>query len=110
MATTEARSSTLAAAPEIVAHRVDDDNGPGWVRWVTTTDHKRVGVLYLVTAFAFMMLGGVEALLMRSQLARPDSTLLTPEIYNQVLTMHGTTMVFLVVMPLWAGLANYVVP
>jgi cytochrome c oxidase subunit I len=112
MATTEARtgSGTVAAAPEIVAHRVDDDSGPGWLRWVTTTDHKRVGVLYLVTAFAFMMLGGVEALLMRSQLARPDSTLLTPEIYNQVLTMHGTTMVFLVVMPLWAGFANYVVP
>ena len=57
-----------------------------------------------------MMLGGVEALLMRTQLAEPDNTLLTPQIYNQVLTMHGTTMVFLVVMPLWAGFANYVVP
>ena len=67
-------------------------------------------MLYLVTAFAFMMLGGVEALLMRTQLAEPGNTLLTPERYNQVLTMHGTTMVFLVVMPLWAGFANYFVP
>ena len=67
-------------------------------------------MLYLVTAFAFMMLGGVEALLMRTQLAEPDNTLLTPQVYNQVLTMHGTTMVFLVVMPLWAGFANYFVP
>ena len=67
-------------------------------------------MLYLVTAFAFMALGGVEALLMRTQLAEPDNTLLTPQVYNQVLTMHGTTMVFLVVMPLWAGFANYFVP
>jgi len=82
----------------------------GWTGWVTTTDHKRVGVLYLTTAFAFMVLGGVEALLMRTQLAEPGNTLLTGQRYNQVLTMHGTTMVFLVVMPLWAGLANYFVP
>jgi len=98
-----------AANPELVVHRID---GPpeGWVDWVRTTDHKRIGMLYLTTAFAFMMLGGVEALLMRSQLAVPDNTLLAPQIYNQVLTMHGTTMVFLVVMPIWAGFANYVVP
>jgi cytochrome c oxidase subunit I len=95
--------------PEIVAHCVDRERA-GWVDWATTTDHKRIGVLYLMTAFGFMMLGGVEALLMRTQLAEPSNTLLSPERYNQVLTMHGTTMVFLVVMPIWAGLANYVVP
>jgi cytochrome c oxidase subunit 1 len=99
-----------AALPHLAADRVDDRTTPGWLGWVTTTDHKRIGVLYLVTAFAFMMVGGVEALLMRAQLATADSTLLTAERYNQVLTMHGTTMVFLVVMPLWAGFANYVVP
>jgi cytochrome c oxidase subunit I len=107
---TTAGARSAVALPQIVVDRVEREPRRGWVSWVTTTDHKRVGVLYLVTAMSFMMLGGVEALLMRTQLARPDNTLLTPQIYNQVLTMHGTTMVFLVVMPLWAGLANYLVP
>jgi cytochrome c oxidase subunit I len=104
------RPATSVARPEIVTHRVERETTPRWVAWVTTTDHKRIGVLYLGTAFAFMMLGGVEALLMRTQLAVADNTLLSPERYNQILTMHGTTMVFLVVMPLWAGFANYLVP
>jgi len=104
--TTRARAAPHA---EIIANRVDPPP-EGWVGWVRTVDHKRIGILYLTTAFAFMMLGGVEALLMRTQLAEPDNTLLTPQIYNQVLTMHGTTMVFLVVMPIWAGFANYFVP
>jgi cytochrome c oxidase subunit I len=106
---TTPRPVTTQPVPELVVDRVETDQR-AWVGWVTTTDHKRIGVLYLVTAFAFMALGGVEALLMRTQLAAPGNTLLTPETYNQVLTMHGTTMVFLVVMPLWAGFANYVVP
>jgi len=100
----------VAGPPQIVTDRVRRPVVPGWVGWMTTTDHKRIGVLYLVTAMVFMMLGGVEALLMRVQLAQPDNTVLTPQVYNQVLTMHGTTMVFLVVMPLWAGFANYFVP
>ena len=112
MASTETttRTRTTVAVPQIVARRVERETKPGWVGWVSTTDHKRIGILYLVTAMVFMMLGGVEALLMRLQLAEPSNTLLTPETYNQVLTMHGTTMVFLVVMPLWAGFANYFVP
>jgi cytochrome c oxidase subunit I len=111
MSAVEQTTGTGVAAghPEIAANRLDP-RPRGWVDWVTTTDHKRIGILYLTTAFAFMMLGGVEALLMRSQLAEARNTLLTPQIYNQVLTMHGTTMVFLVVMPLWAGFANYIVP
>ncbi|QEC48263.1 cytochrome c oxidase subunit I [Baekduia soli] len=96
--------------PLLVADRVDPPTRHGWVGWVTTTDHKRIGILYLVTAFGFMALGGIEALLMRTQLAQPGNTVLSPQAYNEVLTMHGTTMVFLVVMPLWAGFANYVVP
>ncbi len=109
---TEAVATTprLAPRPQIVTDRVRAEPRPRWVGWVTTTDHKRIGILYLATAFSFMMLGGVEALLMRSQLAQPDNTLLSPQTYNQVLTLHGSTMVFLVVMPLWAGFANYVVP
>jgi cytochrome c oxidase subunit I len=107
---TTTAAPALAPVPQIDLDRVDRPPARGWLGWVATTDHKRIGMLYLATSFAFMMLGGVEALLMRTQLAEPNNTLLTPERYNQVLTMHGTTMVFLVVMPLWAGFANYVVP
>jgi cytochrome c oxidase subunit I len=106
---TTTRSRT-AAVPHVIVDRIAPEATMGWRGWLATTDHKRIGVLYLVTAFAFMMLGGVEALLMRTQLAEPSNTLLTSQRYNQVLTMHGTTMVFLVVMPLWAGFANYLVP
>jgi cytochrome c oxidase subunit I len=107
---TTTAAPALTPVPQIDLDRVDRPPARGWLGWVATTDHKRIGMLYLATSFAFMMLGGVEALLMRTQLAEPNNTLLTPERYNQVLTMHGTTMVFLVVMPLWAGFANYVVP
>ena len=66
--------------------------------------------MYLYTVLAFFLLGGVEALLLRIQLGAPDNTFLSPEKYNQIFTMHGTTMIFLVVVPLWAGFANYLVP
>ncbi len=66
--------------------------------------------MYMVTTFVFFCLGGVEALMMRLQLGAPDNTLVTPTQYNQLFTMHGTTMVFLFVVPMMAGLANYFVP
>jgi cytochrome c oxidase subunit 1 len=78
--------------------------------WMTTIDHKKIGILYLATAFVFFLIGGVEALLLRIQLGSPNNTFLTASQYNQVFTMHGTTMIFLVVMPLSAGFANYLVP
>src|SRR5437773_8562247 len=78
--------------------------------WVTTVDHKRIGVLYFVTSFFFFLVGGVEALLIRSQLARPNGHVLTAEQYNQVFTMHGLTMIFLVVMPMSAAFFNYFLP
>ena len=81
-----------------------------WTSWITTTDHKKIGILYLYTTFLFFILGGVEALLLRLQLGVPENTLLSPEKYNQLFTMHGTTMVFLFVIPIMAGFANYVVP
>ena len=68
----------------------------GFWGWVTTIDHKRIGVLYGTTAFAFFLIGGFEALLIRMQLAQPHGTVLSADAYNQVFTMHGTTMVFLV--------------
>jgi cytochrome c oxidase subunit 1 len=108
---TTTRVRRAPGVPEIVTDRVDaPPAGPAWLGWVTTTDHKRIGVMYLTTAFAFMLLGGVEALLMRTQLAEPSNTLLDAQRYNMLLTMHGSTMVFLVVMPVWAGFANYIVP
>jgi len=78
--------------------------------WITTVDHKRLGILYGVTAFFFFILGGLEALAIRSQLATPDGQLLNADVYNQFFTMHGLTMIFLVVMPMGAALMNYFVP
>jgi cytochrome c oxidase subunit I len=95
--------------PQVVAHEVVRER-TGFTSWLTTTDHKRIGILYLVTAFVFFLVGGTEALLMRTQLAVPDNTFLDPATYNQILTMHGTTMVFLFVVPMMAGFANYMVP
>ena len=78
--------------------------------WVTTTDHKKIGILYIYTGIIFFFLGGIEASLIRWQLAQPNSTVLTPEMYDQVFTMHGTTMIFLFVMPVMAGFGNFLVP
>jgi cytochrome c oxidase subunit 1 len=78
--------------------------------WITTVDHKRIGILYGVTAFVFLLVGGIEALLIRLQLAGPGRHVVTAETYNALFTMHGTTMVFLAVMPLNAMFFNYMVP
>ena len=78
--------------------------------WLSKVDHKRIGILYMVTGLVFFVFGGIEALLIRLQLAVPNNTLLQPDTYNMVFTMHGTTMIFLVAMPVLFGLANYVVP
>jgi cytochrome c oxidase subunit 1 len=78
--------------------------------WITTVDHKRIGILYIVTALLFFAAGGVLALLIRSQLATPKEHLLTKTSYNEVVTMHGTTMIFLVIVPILAGFGNYLVP
>jgi cytochrome c oxidase subunit I len=78
--------------------------------WLTTVDHKRIGILYIATSLLFMLLGGILALLMRAQLATPNEHLVTKSSYNELFTMHGTTMVFLVVVPIWAGFGNFLVP
>jgi cytochrome c oxidase subunit I len=82
----------------------------GWLVWLTTTDHKKIGILYLFATFLFFILGGVEALIMRLQLAQPSGTLVDPETYNGLVTIHGTTMVFLFLVPVLAGFGNYFVP
>ena len=78
--------------------------------WLTTVDHKKIGILYGASAFLFFLIGGIEALIIRAQLARPDATLVSPEFYNQLFTMHGTTMIFLGVMPLSAMFFNFFIP
>ncbi|MCL6640633.1 MAG: cbb3-type cytochrome c oxidase subunit I, partial [Candidatus Rokubacteria bacterium] len=78
--------------------------------WVTTVDHKRVGILYGVSAFAFFLIGGIEALLIRAQLARPGLEVVSAQTYNALFTMHGTTMIFLAIMPFSAAFFNYLVP
>jgi cytochrome c oxidase subunit I len=101
----------LRAVPQVVAHKVEvPRRTKRWIDWVTTTDHKKIGIMYLVTTFVFFILGGIEALLMRAQLSEPNNTMLSGQHYNQLLTMHGTTMIFLFVVPVMAGFGNYFVP
>ena len=71
-----------------------------WKDWVSTVDHKKIGIMYGVAAMFFFLLGGLEALLIRTQLAFPESGFLSADVYNQIFTMHGVTMIFLFVMPL----------
>src|SRR3954451_24693347 len=83
---------------------------PGLAGWLSVTTHQQIGKRYIVTAFVFLLLGGLEALLMRLQLASPDNTLLGPTRYNQIFTMHGTTMMFLFAVPVMEGMGVYLVP
>jgi cytochrome c oxidase subunit 1 len=78
--------------------------------WVTTVDHKRLGVLYILYALVFLIIGGIEATILRLQLIRPHNDLVSPQFFNRMFTMHGTTMIFFVAMPLLFGFANYLVP
>jgi cytochrome c oxidase subunit I len=104
-------TAPVRAVPQVISHEVRAPRTTKrWIDWLTTTDHKKIGIMYLVLTFVFFILGGIEALLMRSQLSVPNNTLLTGEHYNQLLTMHGTTMVFLFVVPVMAGFGNYFVP
>jgi cytochrome c oxidase subunit 1 len=82
----------------------------GLVDWLTTTDHKKIGLLYMATAFGFFLVGGLLAVLIRAQLAQPDGDVLSAAAYNQVFTMHGSVMVYLFAVPMGMGLANYLVP
>ncbi len=86
------------------------ETAPGWRGWLSTVDHKTIGLRYIITAFLFLLIGGIEALIMRVQLAGPDQTLLTPEQYSQLFTMHGVTMIFLYALPILSGFSNYLWP
>src|SRR5271156_3782704 len=78
--------------------------------WVTTVDHKRLGILYILYALVFLVIGGLEATIIRIQLMRPHNDFVSPQLFNRMFTMHGTTMIFFVAMPILFGFANYLVP
>jgi cytochrome c oxidase subunit 1 len=99
---TEAYPTQAPAAP--AARRT------GLWSWISTVDHKRIGIMYLILTFFFFLVGGVFALVLRLQLSGTSKTLVAPETYDQIMTMHGTTMIFLFVVPVMAGFGNYLVP
>lgn len=101
-------ASRVVAAPLGIFTRPQAKHG--WKSWLFTVDHKRIGIMYGAAAMVFLVIGGVEALLIRLQLAQPGNELLGASTYNQIFTMHGVTMIFLVVMPLAAAFANYLLP
>ena len=83
---------------------------PGLFGWLSATNHQEIGRRYILTAFIFLLIGGVEALLMRLQLAKPENTFLSAGRYNQIFTLHGTTMMFLFAVPVMEGMGIYLVP
>ncbi len=102
--------STPVATETPQAPAVPHTEDRGIWSWMTTVDHKRIGIMYFLTSFFFFFVGGLEALLIRIQLFRPENAFISAETYNQMFTMHGTTMVFLVAMPMAVAFFNYVVP
>jgi len=97
-----------------LAEQAESAAALGWAsalhEWTTTVDHKKLGVMYVLMSIVFLVVGGCEALMMRWQLMFPRNDVLSPEVFNQLFTMHGTTMVFLVGMPILIGMGNYLVP
>ena len=102
-------STTMAHDAAHGAHEHGTYSG-GIMSWITTVDHKRIGVMYFVSAFVFFLVGGLEALLIRLQLGSPENTMISADLYNQLFTMHGTTMVFLALMPLSSAFFNFLIP
>ncbi|MEY2802166.1 MAG: cytochrome c oxidase subunit, partial [Pseudomonadota bacterium] len=92
------------------AHDHAHDHPHGWRRWVYATNHKDIGTLYLLFAFAMLMFGGVLALGIRAELFQPGLQLVNPELFNQLTTMHGLIMVFGAIMPAFVGFANWMIP
>ncbi|MEX2226357.1 MAG: cytochrome c oxidase subunit I [Dehalococcoidia bacterium] len=100
----------MAVSAGTIQHGATEHSESGLWSWLTTVDHKRIGILYCVSALVFFLVGGIEALLIRIQLAQPNGTFLDQDSYNRIFTMHGTTMIFLVIMPLSTGFINLLLP
>lgn len=103
------REPRIAATPGVDLEAIWRTK-PGFLGWLSSVDHKEIGKRYIVTAFVFLILGGLEALVMRLQLARPNQSLLTPQEYNQLFTVHGITLIFLYAAPVLSGFSNYLFP
>src|SRR3954463_11625342 len=99
--------ATAAVSP---AYAPSTTSPSGLWSWLTTVDHKRIGALYMYTSLAWFAIGGLEALIMRMQLQGPNGKVVSAEVFNMLFTMHGTTMIFLVVMPLSAAFFNFLIP
>jgi cytochrome c oxidase subunit I len=99
---------------DAIAIQTADAAGRHWVEtlheWVTTVDHKRLGILYILYALLFLVVAGLEATIMRIQLMRPHNDFVSPQVFNRMFTMHGTTMIFFVAIPVLFGFANYLIP
>lgn len=102
--------SRIPLVPENVEPLPAISESEGLLSWIGSIDHKQIGIMYIICTFAFFLVGGAEALLMRIQLIQPELKFLSPELYNQLFTMHGTTMIFFVVMPFLIGTGVYLVP
>jgi cytochrome c oxidase subunit 1 len=102
MSTNSIPWSTAAAEPRALVDLIHE--------WVATVDHKRLGLLYIVYALIFLIVAGIEATVIRLQLIRPHNNLVSPQVFNRMFTMHGTTMIFFVIMPILFGFANYLIP
>src|SRR4029453_10698522 len=101
------------ASDAVAISRTEVESRP-WVdtlhEWVTTVDHKRIGILYIVYALVFLAIAGAEAIVIRIQLMYPHNDFVSPQVFNRMFTMHGTTMIFFFAMPLLFGFGNYLVP
>jgi cytochrome c oxidase subunit I len=99
---------------DVIAIQTTEAAARPWVEalheWVTTVDHKRIGILYILYALVFLLIAGLEAIIIRIQLMRPHNDFVSPQAFNRMFTMHGTTMIFFVVIPVLFGFANYLVP
>src|SRR5690349_12304002 len=99
---------------DVLAIQSADAAGQSWTEWlhewVTTVDHKRLGILYILYALFFLVIGGIEATIIRVQLIYPHNNFVSPQVFNRMFTMHGTTMIFFVAIPVLFGFANYLVP
>ena len=102
MSTNSTTWSAAAGEPRAIVDLIHE--------WVTTVDHKRLGLLYIAYALVFLIVGGIEATVLRLQLIRPHNNLVSPQVFNRMFTMHGTTMIFFVIMPMLFGFANYLIP
>ena len=107
-----ARQPKVETVSEAIRHKLLElwETKPGLYGWIATVDHKEIGIRYIVTAFAFLIAGGIEALIMRVQLAQPNARVLTPAEYDQIFSMHGITMIFLYALPVLSGFSNYLFP